>query len=162
MPTPSFRIVQDTREQTPWRFDTYVDPYGKKHPEIPSVVRKLDQGDYAVEGLEHVACLERKTLSDFIGSLTFGRRRFEDEMERLVGYERAAIVVEAEFTDVFEGLYRSAAKPVSLIGSVAAIDVRWGVVTHFVGNRGNAIYFARTWLSKVATRLGHLRRETAA
>lgn len=152
--------VQDSREQLPWQFDG-----------IPTVVRKLDAGDYSVEGLENVIAIERKSLSDFLGSITFGRARFEAEMDRLASYERALIVVEAHLDTILRGAYRSSVTPQAIVGSVASIHSRWGVATVFIGGLKNehpvyaendgddfaadrraAQLFARIWLTKSAKR----------
>jgi ERCC4-type nuclease len=129
---------------------------------LPVVRAKLDQGDYAPQGLEHVAAIERKTLGDFLASITHGRKRFEAEMERFKSYERAVIVVEAHQDDAIDGAYRQCVHPNAVLGSIAAIDARWRVPTHFIGSRDNAQKFARAWILKVSKHLAHLRREVAA
>ena len=43
------KIIIDTREQKPWEF-----------PGHTTAVQKLDTGDYSVEGLEDILCIERK------------------------------------------------------------------------------------------------------
>lgn len=50
---PKFRIIRDTREQTPWSFR--ATDYCLGH-----VTAKIDHGDYSIEGLEHLIFLERK------------------------------------------------------------------------------------------------------
>jgi ERCC4-type nuclease len=45
----NFTIIVDTREQKPWSFENYT-----------TAIRKLDTGDYSIEGLEHLLCIERK------------------------------------------------------------------------------------------------------
>jgi ERCC4-type nuclease len=129
---------------------------------LPSVRAKLEQGDYAPQGLEHVAAIERKTLADFLSTLSWGRERFEAEMERLKTYARAVIVVEAHADDVIDGAYRQGVHPNAAVGSIAAIHARWGVPTVFVGSRANAQKFARAWIIKVSKHLAHLRKESAA
>ena len=44
-----FTIIIDTREQQPWTFEHYT-----------TANRKLDTGDYSVEGLENLLAIERK------------------------------------------------------------------------------------------------------
>lgn len=75
--TPSFdeskpmRIYQDTREQTPLRFGCEVE------------VMKLPCGDYA-PSKEYYCDLvvERKSLSDLVGTLTGGKERFYREVQK--------------------------------------------------------------------------------
>ena len=50
----SFRIIVDTREQAEYTFDCSV------------LRRKLDAGDYSVQGYEHRVAVERKSLADFV------------------------------------------------------------------------------------------------
>lgn len=78
------RIVVDTREQTPWPltgFDT--------------VRRKLDAGDYSLEGWEGQVAVERKSKEDAWGCVGAGRRRFEACLARLAALDRAAVVIES-------------------------------------------------------------------
>ena len=45
-----FNIIVDTREQKPWDFNDNFN----------TTKAKLDTGDYSIEGLEHILCIERK------------------------------------------------------------------------------------------------------
>lgn len=138
------RIIIDTREPPHCAWD---------FPDLEVERSKLDQGDYSVSGMEHRIAIERKTMDDFISSLTRERDRFTRELDRLKGYERALIVVEAHFDDVCAGAYRSMMRPASIVGSVASIHARFGVPTVFAGDRQNAQFLARVWLLKGAKRL---------
>lgn len=140
-PSPEPVFVIDTRE---------VDRHGCawEFEGVRSVRATLKSGDYSFRGGEKTCAIERKTLSDWIGSLTHERKRFEREMDRLAGFHRAVIVVEANLDEVLAGDYRSAVTPKALIGSIASIQSRWGVSTQFIGDRAKAIFFAKTWLLK--------------
>ena len=63
-------IIQDTREQKPLKFN------------YDTVVEKIECGDYGIKN-EHNVFIERKSLSDFIGTLA-GKNleRFERELQR--------------------------------------------------------------------------------
>ena len=61
-------IIIDTREQNPLSLD------------VPTVCTKLEFGDYALKDSE--LAIERKSLSDFIGTLSGGLERFEKEIQR--------------------------------------------------------------------------------
>ncbi len=104
-------IVIDTREQLPWAFT------------LPTVVRGLPVGDYSIEGHETEVAIERKSLSDLVGSVTFGRARFWRELEKLAAYRLRAVVVEASVGDVLAGAYRSKAVPWAILTSALAITV---------------------------------------
>ena len=45
----NIKIIVDTREQQPWDFEFHE-----------TAKAKLDTGDYSVEGLENILCIERK------------------------------------------------------------------------------------------------------
>ncbi|PIX19031.1 MAG: hypothetical protein COZ70_11115 [Deltaproteobacteria bacterium CG_4_8_14_3_um_filter_51_11] len=63
-------IIIDSREQLPYQF-----------PES-SITAALQTGDYSLVGFESVFEVERNALSDFIGCCTWGRSRFERELQR--------------------------------------------------------------------------------
>ena len=115
-----FRIVVDTREQAPWHF-TGIDN-GLIVPLRTS--RSLETGDYSIDGLEHLVTVERKSVGDFMGSITADRARFEREMERAAKLEYAAVVVEGGWRDFDQRKYAVAQ------GTVIAWSMDYGV--HFV------------------------------
>jgi DNA excision repair protein ERCC-4 len=137
-------LVVDTREQMPWRF-----PESK----VTSIVDTLHAGDYSLVGYETRVAIERKSLADLTMTLTHGRDRFRRELEKLMGYYYAWIIVEASFQDVLDHAYVSLASPESIIGSCAAIECRYGIAVHFAGGRRQAARLAyellrRTWLDE--------------
>tara|TARA_Y100001973_G_C5207362_1_gene342540 strand:+ start:4936 stop:5886 length:951 start_codon:yes stop_codon:yes gene_type:complete len=87
---PEYKIFIDTREQRPLRFSRGVE------------VRKLDYGDYAFNS-KQATCncyIERKGLSDFVGTLSGGYERFVKEIERAKENEANLIIlVESKFTN---------------------------------------------------------------
>lgn len=97
-------VVVDTREQTPWQFQELVavKTVTRKKQKVrlakPLVVRTdrttLRTGDYSIEGHEEQFSLERKSLSDALGTFTAGRERFERELERMAAMDFAAVVME--------------------------------------------------------------------
>ena len=93
-------IAIDTREQAPLSGFT-----------LPSVRATLKTGDYSVVGAEHLFAVERKTVSDLIGTLTTGRERFERELVRLSEMRRACIVVEGDLDTIIGWRYRSKVSP---------------------------------------------------
>lgn len=86
-----FEITIDTREQTPWSFD-------------PTLVRSsrgtVPTGDYCVAGDRGFA-VERKSLNDFLGTISTGWDRFQREIFRAreAGFH-LPVIVEARFSDV--------------------------------------------------------------
>ena len=82
MATNPFTIIIDTREQHPWEF-----------PEFAVANKKLDTGDYSIEGLENIFTIERKrSVSEIAGNIT--EKRFINEMERMVEYRHKFILME--------------------------------------------------------------------
>lgn len=98
-----FTVVVDTSEQLPWSFQGFKGDAKEKNAPlvVPQVRASLDTGDYSVVGREHEFTIERKSLSDFFGTLTAGRDRFERELERMQVMACAShVVVEGEWSDV--------------------------------------------------------------
>lgn len=81
-------IIIDTREQTPWAFEPYIE----------TSVGTLKQGDYALDGDEAFS-IERKSLDDFLGTIASGWDRFCRELGRMdeAGYPIKVIVVEGDY-----------------------------------------------------------------
>ena len=139
--TPVFLI--DTREQRPYTFTGPDDlPY-------PTLRTKLDEGDYSIAaksaeaGPDSVAFLanlqgrvaiERKTLDDFVGSISQGRPRFMREIDRLKDYWLKVVVVEASLADILMGRYISRMRVTSVLGTIARLYLR-GVPVMLTGNR---------------------------
>lgn len=120
-------IIVDTREQTPWPFHLLTPDKGY-HLSGGTVRRKLDTGDYSLEGLESFVGIERKSLSDLVGSLSHGRERFEREMERARDdIEHFFLVVEGSFKDIARWEYPSRMAPSSVVGSMLSLHFDYGV-----------------------------------
>lgn len=79
-----FAVMVDTREQKPWLFAI----------DVPMVATTLPAGDYAPVdcGLECV--IERKSLDDFVSSVTVDPARFRRELDVLKTYKFAAVIIE--------------------------------------------------------------------
>lgn len=84
-------ITIDTREQTPFHFDEQL---------VSSRVGTLKTGDYACTGDRGFA-VERKSLDDFLGTISSGWDRFQREMFRAKssGFT-LPIIVEGNLDDV--------------------------------------------------------------
>lgn len=119
-----YAIIQDTREQTPLDFG----PTG-----IPSVIKKLDTGDYSATGYEKLFTIERKSADDLVNTVIHDRARFERELTRMRedGYEYVAIFCESSWMDILHHQYTSAANPKSVLGSLDTWSARYGVPTFF-------------------------------
>lgn len=89
------KVIQDTREKYPWTFKFYDD--------IELERRKLDTGDYSIEGFEDQICLERKRTTGEI-SLNLGQKskQFEEELKRMASFRFAFIICEFTIDNVYE------------------------------------------------------------
>lgn len=145
------KILVDTREQLPFRFERW--------PAVIVEPGTLPTGDYSLPGMEHRVALERKSLDDLVGCLlSAGRDRFEKELARAQGMDLFAVVVEAGLPDVTRHRYHSRMLPKSVVESVNAFMVRYGVPFLFCGDRPHAEGMVYSLLSKfVAERERELR-----
>lgn len=87
-------IIVDTREQRPLDFSNL---HIRGVPSLAVERRKLDEGDYSIEGLTDKVFIERKSAQDLYGTLFQGRERFERELERVAAkdYEHRYLVIES-------------------------------------------------------------------
>jgi ERCC4-type nuclease len=137
--TPGARpvFVVDTREQWPFPF----------RPEVGATVRKkLDAGDYSLEGFEAAVAVERKNPDDFVSSAINEASRFWAELRRLATYERAAVVVECGLADITARRYRGGVAPDAVLGAAAAIWLDLGIPVFFAGDRIHARLLTETFL----------------
>lgn len=133
-----FTVVVDTREQNGYSFS------------CPTVRRKLNAGDYSVEGLEDRVAVERKSLADFVSTVIHARKRFYAELEKLARLDHACVVVEATLRDVLKGAYPGGAHPNAILGAAVSISVDWCVPVHFCGDRQTARQFVEAYLERCA------------
>ncbi len=136
------RIIQDSREQAPYAFNA------TKYAGVTVEVGTLQTGDYSLAGLTDRIALERKSLSDLCGTLTAGRERFQRECERGRGLEYFGLVIEASMADVRNHSYRSAMTPQSLLQTLAAWSIRYGLHVHWCGSREGGEYLVHSLLEK--------------
>lgn len=107
-------ILIDTRE--PWPH-----PWAKHLPEATFIQQGLETGDIALAGNPSIV-VERKTVSDFLGTITAGRDRFKNELKRARELQQFHIIVEGSMIDC--AAERGGMTMASLIGTVAAISRR--------------------------------------
>ncbi|MBD5539210.1 MAG: hypothetical protein HDQ94_04345 [Desulfovibrio sp.] len=131
------RIVIDSREQCPFAFA------GPRYEGVEVVPGSLTVGDYSLEGLADKVAVERKELPDLVQCLGRERERFERELQRGMGLDAFAVVVEASWADLAAGRYRSRLNPHAACQSVAAFMGRYRVPFLFAGSRAAAEYV--TW-----------------
>lgn len=142
-------IIIDTREQMPLHFEN-----------VKSKRATLKTGDYSLLGYEHEFSIERKTVSDLVGSLTKGRPRFMAEMYRLQNFKFKRLLIIGSRAQIEKGDYRSNAHPAAILASLAVIEVRFNIPVAFVADEKEAAsvvegwshYFMREMYGKTETR----------
>lgn len=133
-------LIQDTREQAGYR-----DLFRNR-----CIMEGLNVGDYSAVGLQDRIAVERKSVSDLVGSLTSGRKRFEEEFRRARSLDYFAVVVEASLSEVLEGCYRSTASPEAIFQSIMSWTVRYGRAFIFCENREIAAKTTESLILKYA------------
>jgi ERCC4-type nuclease len=84
-----FTIIIDTREQQPWEFGLHI-----------TAKKKLDTGDYSIEGLQHLLAIERKkSVSEIANNIS--ESRFKDVLERLNKIPYKFMLFEFDLEDVY-------------------------------------------------------------
>ena len=150
------RIITDTREQLPYHF--------KRYPDVELIFGTLTAGDYSIPGFEDEVAIERKELSDLMGCLTHDRERLQRELERLRGYQSAALLVEAPFAVIKAGRYRSRMNPEAAVQSILSIMQRYRMPVFFAADRtaGEAfVYdFLRHFIRHAAERYKAIAQQT--
>lgn len=139
------KIIIDTREQTPYSFEAYG---------VETETRKLNTGDYSIGGLEDFVCVERKTLDDFVSSVTTSRKRFFKELERMKAFRCSCVIVEGSLPDITSKRYRSDANPASIVGNIQYIAAEMGIPVFLVNDRQHGGLFAFTFLRRYHKRHG--------
>jgi ERCC4-type nuclease len=155
-PNPEFPVtlLVDTREQLPMVFAEITadeeTPDGKWRTPylfdaVPADVTlgggvwrvrterlTLPSGDYSLDGYASQVAVERKSIADLFGTVGQGRERFIRELERLDEMTFAAVVVEREWSDVFNDPPRhSRLSPKTVYRSVLAWQQRFPRVHWF-------------------------------
>lgn len=123
-----YTIAIDTREQIPYQFADYKADAHQQYRQliVPTQRSTLPQGDYSIINHEHEIAIERKSHEDLVNTLGQGRERFERELDRLSTYHYAAVVVEAEWSEI---LYNPPAwrglTPKTVYRSIIAFQLRY-------------------------------------
>lgn len=143
----NFTIIIDTREQQPWGFDNYV----KAH-------KKLDTGDYSIEGLENTLTIERKkSSSEFATNIV--ESRFKDVVMRLSQFKYSFLLLEFDLEDLLIYPVGSTVPrkmwskvkitPAFLIKHIIELQLNHNIKVIFCGNAANAEKIAEFILKKI-------------
>ncbi len=132
-------IIIDTREKKPWNFENHH-----------QIFKKLETGDYSVEGLEDQIAIERKSLNDYIRSILQDKIRFTKVLNKLSGIKHSCIIVEEPYQHVWDRNYYSKVNPQYINSRTKTIKNTFSIPVFFSKNRGRAKEIALTWLEKSA------------
>jgi len=126
-------IIVDSREQDPLAFS------------FPTITDGLSTGDYSIAGLEDDFAVERKSISDLVGSLTSGRDRFMRELQRLQAYPFRRLLIIGTEEEVAQGNWKhSKANPTAILHSLHAIEAR-GIPITYASNPATAASMVERW-----------------
>lgn len=145
---PKPLVLVDTREQQPLAlYSNHPNWIAGEHRQT------LKTGDYTVEGMESLLCLERKSLADLVACTITYRSRFLASCVRLASFTWKAILIEATYEDIKGGFAAfnipSDVHPNSVTGLLDAIEAKFGIpILYASTNRELATERAASWLSK--------------
>ena len=131
------QIIVDSREQLPFTFSH------ERYADVQIQSGTLNVGDYSLRGLEDKVAVERKSLQDLVQCLGRERQRFEKELQRSMALDAFVVTVEASWSDLASGNFRSQLNPHAACQSVLAFIGRYRAAFFFAGSRTAAEY--ATW-----------------
>lgn len=118
---PLATVLVDTREQNPFSFARFRDWFGGVER------RTLALGDYTLEGLEELCCVERKDLADLVHSFSVDRRSFVKRLRQMSRVPHRLLVVTAPLSQVKSRYPHSGVNPnqitQSLVATLAGLQV---------------------------------------
>ena len=135
----TYTLIIDTREKNPWNLESRA---------IQSVIaKKLNSGDYSIEGLENKICIERKqNVAELAGNVT--QQRFMDELERMSKIERSYLLLEFSIDDILAYPVGSdipkskwkylRVKGQFIINRLTYLSIKYNIHVIFCGDRDNA------------------------
>lgn len=149
LPDSTITALIDTREQQP------LDLIG-----LRTEAATLPTGDYSVLGLEHVVCVERKSLDDLVACCGRERARFDREVQRLLAYPVRALVIEANWEDIELENWRGSLNSKQVGESLLSWQVR-GLGVMLLGHRERAGRVVASMLRRAAVHRWRELREFA-
>ena len=143
----NFTIIIDTREQQPWTFQEYTTAH-----------QKLDTGDYSIQGLEHIICVERKkSVSEFANNIV--ESRFKDVVMRMSQFKYSFLLLEFDLDDVLKYPIGSTVpkkmwdkvkiSPAFLVKNIIDLQLQHNIQVYFCGSPSNAEKLASYIFKKI-------------
>lgn len=140
-----FTIVKDSREKADagWKFNKSSNCHGM-------ITKKLDTGDYSLDGYENLIMIERKTIPDLWGSLGQWRERFIKEMDRALDYPIRYLIIEGTVDDINKGFRYSKISSEYIFATLTSLEVKYGIHIIFTNKRKDiASSYVRNLLAKL-------------
>jgi ERCC4-type nuclease len=142
-----FTVIIDTREQQPWEFQHYT-----------VANKKLDTGDYSIEGLQHLLCIERKkSVSEFANNIV--ESRFKDVVMRMSQLKYSFLLLEFDLEDILIYPVGSTVPkrmwdkikitPAFLLKSILELQLHHNIIVYFCGSSSDAEKMAEYILKKI-------------
>lgn len=125
-----FKIIRDSREkkENGWNFRASANCDGME-------VRKLDVGDYSIDGYEHLIMIERKSVPDLWHTLVQDRERFMNQLERAKDMPIKFLIIEGNLSDIMAGIIYSKVKPEFILASLTSLQVKHNIHVVFTSKR---------------------------
>jgi len=147
MSDPNFTIIVDTREQQPWGFSHFATAH-----------KKLDTGDYSIDGLQHLLAIERKkSVSEFANNIV--ESRFKDVIMRLSQLKYSFLLLEFDLEDILIYPIGSTVpkrmwdkikiSPTFLLKNILELQLNHNIIVYFCGCSSNAEKMAEYILKKI-------------
>ncbi len=135
-------IIIDSREREPFKFRASSTCDGYE-------IAKLDAGDYSIKGFENLITVERKnSIIELCGNLGKNRVRFEAELERMKSIKFRYVIVEDHWASIFQYKKHTTLSGPTILGSILAFNLKYGVQFIFAGDRKQAQQITRNLLIK--------------
>lgn len=147
MNDPDFTIIIDTREQQPWQFSHFATAH-----------KKLDTGDYSIDGLQHLLCIERKkSVSEFANNIV--ESRFKDVIIRMSQLKYSFLLLEFDLEDILIYPIGSTVpkrmwdkikiSPTFLLKNILELQLNHNIIVYFCGSSSNAEKMAEYIFKKI-------------
>lgn len=142
-----FTIIVDTREQQPWSFSEYV-----------VANKKLDTGDYSIDGLQDIFAIERKkSINEIANNIV--EPRFKDVLARLAQLKYSFLLLEFSMTDVLSYPVGSnlpkkmwdkvKITPAFIVKNILDWQLKYNIKVLFCNNASNAEKIAEYILKRI-------------
>lgn len=143
-------VIVDTKEKQPWTFNSF--------PTISTTASSLKTGDYTIDGMEDILCIERKkSVAEFAQNIT--QARFLRELVRMKDFSYRFILLEFDLRHVDDFpmelpfRVRSIIKVNSafIMKKIVEIQIKYDINILMCSNRGYAENMAYSIIKMVAS-----------